>query len=91
MALCQNSSSELCQFLLTEVAKYWLVHFNQQCRKTPDVNAGDIVTKHVSESTHNLVRKLRGGYGRRKRKGPQIRKKRALNAAAKRTKTDIFS
>jgi hypothetical protein len=44
--------------------------------KSPDVSAGDIVSKHVSESTQNFVWKLRGG-GHRKRKGPQIRKKEA--------------
>jgi hypothetical protein len=43
--------------------------------KWPDFSAGDIVSKHLSESTHNLVRKLQGGGGRRKRKGPEIRKK----------------
>jgi hypothetical protein len=55
--------------------------------KTPDVSAGDIVANHVSEATQKLVRKLRDGGVRRKRKRPQ--KKRAL--VAKRTKGDIFS
>jgi hypothetical protein len=54
--------------------------------KSPDVNSGDILSRHVTESAQNLIGKLRG----RGRKRPAAKSKKKP-AAAKRIKRDIFS
>jgi hypothetical protein len=63
--------------------------------KSPDVSAGDIVTKHVTESAQNLIGKLRGrGRKRPSSSSSASKKKRKKPAVAKRArviKRDIFS
>jgi hypothetical protein len=55
---------------------------------SPDVSAGDIVCRLVSESAQNLIGKLRG----RGRKRPAAKSKKKKNKMpAKRIKRDIFS
>ena len=42
-------------------------------RSTDDVNAGDIVSKHVTESAKNFISKLRGRGRKSARERPRIR------------------
>jgi hypothetical protein len=48
----------------------------------------DIISKHVSESTQNLVRKLRGG-GKRRAALPSSRRAKKRKVAAKKKKTPV--
>jgi len=61
---------------------------------SPDVKAHDIVSKHIGETTRNLIGKLRGKGRKRKRhtsSSPSKTKKRRKNRTAKFSiKRDIF-
>ena len=57
--------------------------------RSPEVSAGDIVSRHVTESTQNLISKLRG-RGRKRARGPTSQNKRKTNKRAKITKRDTF-
>jgi hypothetical protein len=65
----------------------------QDIAENPKVSSHDIISKHVSESTQNIVKKLRGrGKGTRKRKrAPSAKNKRKSTKRTKTTKRDIFS
>jgi hypothetical protein len=65
----------------------------QDIAENPQVSSHDIISKHVSESTQHIVKKLRGGgKGTRKRKrAPSAKNKRKSSKRAKTTKRDIFS
>ena len=58
--------------------------------KSPEVSAGDIISRHVTESTQNLISKLCGRGRKRAKKNP-FKNKRKRNKKAKVTKRDIFS
>ena len=58
--------------------------------KSPEVSAGDIISRHVTESTQNLISKL-GGRGRKRAKKTPSKYKRKPTKKAKVTKRDIFS
>ena len=55
--------------------------------RSDEVNAKDIISRHVSDSTQNLINKLRGRGQKRRR----VTKKRKPNEKAKIIKRDIFS
>jgi hypothetical protein len=47
--------------------------------KSPDISARDIISKHVGETTQNLIGRLRGG-GRKRKRAPSKKKKKQLKA-----------
>jgi len=57
--------------------------------RLPEVSAGDMVSRHVSKSTKNLINKL-SGRGRKRTEGA-IRKQAKTNKRSKITKRDILS
>jgi len=59
-------------------------------KRSPEASAGDIVTRHVTESIQNLISKLRE-RGRKRARGPASKNKRKTNKRAKITKRVIFS
>jgi hypothetical protein len=56
--------------------------------RTPDVSTSDIISKHVTASTQNLISKLRGRVANVSEQHP---KKRKPNKRAKTVKRDIFT
>jgi hypothetical protein len=64
----------------------------QDIAENPQVSSHDIISKHVSESTQNIVKKLRGaGRGTRKRKREHSANNKRKSKRAKTTIRDIFS
>jgi hypothetical protein len=64
----------------------------QDIAENPQVASHDIISKHVSESTQNIVKKLHGGVrGTRKRKRAPSTNNKRKSKRAKTTKRDIFS
>jgi hypothetical protein len=59
--------------------------------KTPDISTSDIISKHVTASTQNLISKLRGQGRKRKRAAPKKRKPNKKIKIVKSDKRDIFS
>ena len=58
-------------------------------RSSPDQNPRDIVSKHVTESTQNLIAKLRGRGRKRKRSGKTVKPR--ASKKPRLTKRDIFA
>jgi hypothetical protein len=59
--------------------------------QSPDVTTRDIISKNLSESTQNLIGKLRGRGRKRKRTTGKSKTKKRKPQNAKRIKRDIFS
>jgi hypothetical protein len=62
----------------------------QDIAENPQVSSHDIISKHVGESTKNIVEKLRGRGTRKRKRAPGIKNK-LKSKKAKTTKRDIFS
>jgi hypothetical protein len=58
--------------------------------ENPQVSSHDIISKHVGESKQNVVKKLREGGTRKRKRAPGVKNKRK-SKKAKTTKRDIFS
>jgi hypothetical protein len=64
----------------------------QDIAENPQVAFRDIISKHVGESTQNIVKKLRGGgRGTPKRKSVPSAKNKRKSKRVKTIKRDIFS
>jgi hypothetical protein len=62
---------------------------NIAANKSPDVEARDIVGKRLGESAHNIVRKMRGGEGKRKR-ACTLRKTQSKRGSTPRKKVELI-
>jgi hypothetical protein len=58
--------------------------------ENPQAGTRDIISKHVSNSTQNIINKLRGGGRKRKRASSAPKRKKNIKRA-KTIKRDIFS
>jgi len=56
--------------------------------KSPELSPKDIVSKHVTESVHNLIGNLRGGGRKRARGVSSVKRKKAKRVRV--MKRDIF-
>jgi hypothetical protein len=63
--------------------------------ENPQAGTRDIISQHVSDSTQNIIKKLRGGGGggrkRKRASSTPKRKKKKMIKRAKTIKRDIFS
>ena len=89
MSSCQTYTLERCKALGRETSGTGGDILTDIARSSPDQNPRDIVSKHVTESTQNLIAKLRERGLKRKRSGTTVKPR-----ASKRprfTKRDIIA